>query len=56
MAKITVIFPTYNEKENITKLILGVRQLINPFEIIVVDDNSPDKTWKINFVIFSFSL
>ena len=47
MAKITVIFPTYNERENIKKLILGVKQLINPFEIIVVDDNSPDKTWKI---------
>ena len=47
MSNITVIFPTYNERENIEKLILGVKEIVNPYEIIVVDDNSPDETWRV---------
>lgn len=47
MPNISIIFPTYNERENIKKLILGVREVVHPYEIIVVDDDSPDETWKV---------
>lgn len=43
--EIAIIIPTYNEKENIAKLAKAVFDLkISELEIIVVDDNSPDKT------------
>lgn len=48
MNKISVILPTYKEKENIAKLIESIRQEFRKIkvepEIIVVDDNSPDDT------------
>ena len=39
-----VIIPTYNEKENISKMISKVFSLPEPFEILVIDDGSPDGT------------
>ncbi len=39
-----VIIPTYNEKENIVKIIEAVFVLSTPFHILVVDDGSPDGT------------
>ncbi len=39
-----VIIPTYNEKENIQNIIESVIALKQNFEILVVDDNSPDGT------------
>ena len=39
-----VIIPTYNEKENIKEIIQAVFSLSEPFDIIVIDDNSPDGT------------
>ncbi|HAD82934.1 TPA: dolichyl-phosphate beta-D-mannosyltransferase, partial [Candidatus Edwardsbacteria bacterium] len=43
-----VIIPTYNEKENIKRLIPRIFSLgIEELEIVVVDDNSPDGTGKI---------
>ena len=43
-----VMIPTYNEKENIKNLIDKILNLkINNLHIVVADDNSPDKTWKI---------
>ena len=39
-----VIIPTYNEKENIEKIILKVFSLKKKFNILVVDDGSPDGT------------
>ena len=39
-----VIIPTYNEKENIEKIIRAVRQLEEDFHILIVDDGSPDGT------------
>ncbi|MFN3301763.1 MAG: polyprenol monophosphomannose synthase [Patescibacteria group bacterium] len=42
---ISLIIPTYKEKENIGKLLFSISQLnLQDFEVIVVDDNSPDKT------------
>ena len=39
-----IIIPTYNEIENIEKIIRAVFALPNNFHILVVDDNSPDGT------------
>jgi len=42
-----VILPTYNEKENIENLIDAIKSITPQFEILVIDDNSPDGTAKI---------
>ncbi|MDC1024579.1 polyprenol monophosphomannose synthase [Flavobacteriales bacterium] len=39
-----IIIPTYNEKENIEKIILKVFSLGVDFDILIVDDGSPDGT------------
>lgn len=39
-----VIIPTYNEKENIEKIIRKVFSLNEPFHILIIDDGSPDGT------------
>jgi dolichol-phosphate mannosyltransferase len=39
-----VIIPTYNERENILKIIDAVFALDMPFHILIVDDGSPDGT------------
>ena len=39
-----IIIPTYNEKENIEKIILNVFSLDVDFDILIVDDGSPDGT------------
>ena len=43
--KAIAIVPTYNEKENIQQLIKEI--LKYGVDVLVVDDNSPDGTWKI---------
>lgn len=42
-----VIIPTYNEKENIANIIEAVFGLEYGFDILVIDDNSPDGTAQI---------
>lgn len=42
--KALVVIPTYNEKENIEKIVLEILNLGEEYEIIIVDDNSPDGT------------
>ncbi len=39
-----VIIPTYNEKENIEAIIRKVFSLPEPFEVLIIDDGSPDGT------------
>jgi len=39
-----VIIPTYNEKENIENIIRTVFNLAVEYHILIIDDNSPDKT------------
>jgi len=39
-----IIIPTYNEKENIEKMIRKVFSLEKPFDILIIEDNSPDGT------------
>lgn len=42
-----VIIPTYDERENINEIIDAVFGLPIPFEILIIDDNSPDGTAEI---------
>ena len=39
-----VIIPTYNEKENVVKMLETVMGLEFPFDVLIVDDDSPDGT------------
>jgi dolichol-phosphate mannosyltransferase len=50
--KLSLILPTYNEGNNIKKIVEILTQLLetvlpNNYELIVVDDDSPDRTWEI---------
>lgn len=50
--KLSLILPTYNEAGNIKDIIGILSQLLDQYmpgryELIVVDDNSPDYTWKL---------
>ena len=51
MKKVSLIIPTYNESENLPLLIEGVENVIDKnkidLEYIIVDDNSPDRTWEV---------
>ncbi len=47
MSDSLVIIPTYNEKENIEKIIRYVFKLSQPFNVLIVDDNSKDGTAQI---------
>jgi len=42
-----IIIPTYNEKDNINPIINAVLKLSDNFDVLVVDDNSPDGTAEI---------
>ena len=44
LADSIVIIPTYNEKENVAKIIAAVFSLQKSFHILIVDDGSPDGT------------
>ena len=44
MSDSIVIIPTYNEKENIEKIIRAIFSLPKAFDILVIDDGSPDGT------------
>lgn len=48
----SLIIPTYNEGQNVPKIISQLTNLLDEvlpgnYELILVDDNSPDETWKI---------
>src|SRR5690606_7646925 len=42
-----VIIPTYNERENVADMIKAIFSLPVPFDLLIVDDNSPDGTGQI---------
>lgn len=47
MSDSLIIIPTYNEKENIGKMIHKVFSLPEPFHLLIIDDGSPDGTAQI---------
>lgn len=46
---VSVIIPTYNERENIDHVVERCLQALSmhKFEILIVDDDSPDRTWEV---------
>ena len=47
MSKTLIFTATYNEKDNIKTLIEKFNTLKVDIDILVIDDRSPDGTWKI---------
>jgi dolichol-phosphate mannosyltransferase len=50
----TIVLPTFNERDNIAKAIAAVIAALpgrDDFEVLVVDDDSPDRTWELVEVI-----
>ncbi len=47
MSDSLVIIPTYNEKENVEKMLRKIFSIPHPFHILVIDDGSPDGTAQI---------
>jgi dolichol-phosphate mannosyltransferase len=47
LAELSVIVPTFNERDNVTTLFRRLEAALSgvAFEVIFVDDNSPDGTW-----------
>ena len=48
MDQIAIIIPTYNELENIEKLVKKIKQNIQKCSIFIVDDSKKKWHWKIN--------
>ena len=46
-SKILIFSATYNECKNITLLLKSIDELNLDADLLIVDDNSPDKTWQI---------
>lgn len=46
---VSVVIPTFNEASNLPVLVRRLENVLNEtsYELIVVDDNSPDETWKV---------
>ncbi len=42
--KVAVVIPTYNEKENIERIVAAVSEILPEAHLVIVDDNSPDGT------------
>ena len=42
--KALIIIPTFNEKENVDRMIDALLELDDSFHVLFVDDNSPDGT------------
>jgi dolichol-phosphate mannosyltransferase len=47
LGQVAVIIPTYNERENLEPIVTQVRAAVPDADILVVDDNSPDRTGEI---------
>ena len=48
-ANISVVMPSYNERDNVPEAMHRIAETLGDslLEIIIVDDNSPDKTWEL---------
>ncbi|MFQ6085281.1 MAG: glycosyltransferase [Candidatus Bathyarchaeia archaeon] len=49
MDKVSIIIPTYNERDNVSALLPRISRVMGDrsHEIVIVDDHSPDGTWKV---------
>jgi len=44
LARVAVVIPTYNEKDNIEKITSAISEVLPQADVVIVDDNSPDGT------------
>ena len=45
---VSIVVPTFNERDNVTVLYRRLAATLTvPWEVVFVDDNSPDGTWKV---------
>jgi dolichol-phosphate mannosyltransferase len=49
LPKLSVVVPTFNERDNVTVLYRRLEATLKdiPWEVVFVDDNSPDGTWEV---------
>ena len=49
LPQLSVVVPTFNERDNVTKLFRQLETALTgvAWEVIFVDDNSPDGTWDV---------
>ena len=52
LPKLSLVIPTFNESQNINQIVSVLSKLLDrtipeDYELIVVDDDSPDRTWEI---------
>jgi dolichol-phosphate mannosyltransferase len=45
--KTLILVPTYNERENVEPIVSEILRFNPEVEILVIDDNSPDRTWEV---------
>ena len=45
--KVLIFTATYNEADNIETFLQGIDKLNFEVDVLIIDDNSPDQTWKI---------
>ena len=43
----SVVLPTYNEREVIVGVVAEILDAVGDVEVLVVDDDSPDRTWEV---------
>ena len=55
MTKILVFTATYNEAENIKIFLDKLINIKHTFDVLIIDDNSPDNTWSIIEKYYSYS-
>lgn len=53
---LSLVIPTYNERQNIAALVTQLTQLLErrlpgDYELILVDDHSPDRTWELGLTL-----
>jgi len=49
--ELSLVIPCYNEQDNLRPLIVAIREAVNPlrlpYEVVITDDGSKDKSWEI---------
>ena len=52
--ELLIFIPTYNERDNVEKIYMDINTLGIPFDILFLDDNSPDGTGEVLDNLASF--
>src|SRR6476619_184130 len=47
VGRVVVLIPTYNERENLPRIVARVRAAVPAADVLVLDDNSPDGTGEV---------